>query len=229
MVTEYNFNEEKKEIFDKPTKPGIPVSRAWRLWTNIIIGDLEAKTLDEVMVSAQDEDGKETDDWGTYYIYDGSKNFDVSIGGGAVMISDDPEEQIENDTYCYINGPTADTLVSYKYARLGLTYSGGDEQTGLCILNTPQTNYSVEKWPMGRSIYDDFWADYISERYSIQNKLVTCYLRLSPQDIIDWKWNRFVKIGNIVYMVNKVSDFDVAGNKSTKVELISVTDMNKYK
>ena len=58
---------------------------------------------------------------------------------------------------------------------------------------------------------------------------MTCYLRLSQTDFVNFKFSNFVKIGNMLYFVNKIYDFNVESNGTTKVDLISVQDINGYK
>ena len=58
---------------------------------------------------------------------------------------------------------------------------------------------------------------------------MTCYLKLTQTDFVNFEFNNFVKIGNIIYFVNKIYDFNVESNGTTKVDLISVQDINGYK
>ena len=57
---------------------------------------------------------------------------------------------------------------------------------------------------------------------------MTCYLRLTPKDWIDFKFNHFVKIDNVLYIVNHIYDYDITSSDSTKVDLITITDVNGY-
>ena len=77
-------------------------------------------------------------------------------------------------------------------------------------------------------IYDGFWKRYIEERYNLNNKKLTAYFDLTPSDFYMFKFSKFVKIENSLFIVNKISDFDMNGSGSTKVELIGVTDITAY-
>ena len=58
---------------------------------------------------------------------------------------------------------------------------------------------------------------------------MTCYLKLTPTDFAKFKFSDFVKIGNVIYFVNKIYDFNIESNGTTKVDLISVQDINGYR
>ena len=53
------------------------------------------------------------------------------------------------------------------------------------------------------------------------------FLRLTPYDI-NFKYNNFVKIENQLYMVNKIYDYNIDENTSTKVDLITIQDLKGY-
>jgi hypothetical protein len=55
-------------------------------------------------------------------------------------------------------------------------------------------------------------------------KLMSAYFNLSPSDIRNIKLNDKIKVGNTVWNINKVIDYDANSNSVTKVELISTDD-----
>ena len=73
--------------------------------------------------------------------------------------------------------------------------------------------------------YHNFWENYLNERYSKQNKIVTCYLKLTQQDFANFRYNNFIRIENQLYMVNKIYDYQLNENISTKVDLITIQDI----
>ena len=79
----------------------------------------------------------------------------------------------------------------------------------LLYYSKPYVNYTINKdsYSKANGIYENFWENYLNERYNKQNKIVTCYLRLTPYDIANFKYNNFVKIENQLYMVNKIYDY----------------------
>ena len=90
-------------------------------------------------------------------------------------------------------------------------------------LYTYLSNYSDKK-----SIYYNFWESYINERYNIQNKLITCYVTLTPEMWNKFDYSHFVIVDNQLCFVNKIYDYDITNNKTTKVDLITIQDVSGY-
>ena len=84
----------------------------------------------------------------------------------------------------------------------------------------------VDLW--ANDVYTDRWSNIIEEQYNEQNKLLTCYVKLSDVDYRKLTCNRFVKIGNVLYTIYKVDDFQLGIGGLTKVTLLQVWNMNKY-
>lgn len=84
----------------------------------------------------------------------------------------------------------------------------------------------VENW--AADAYTDRWDSIIAEQYNEQNKLITCYVKLSDVDFRRLTCNRFVKIGNVLYVIYKVEDFQLGVGGLTKVTLLQVWDIRKY-
>ena len=51
---------------------------------------------------------------------------------------------------------------------------------------------------------------------------------LTPTEYNQFQWNKFVKIGNQLCIVNKIYDYDMTSNQPTKVDLITIQDINGY-
>lgn len=141
---------------------------------------------------------------------DNSRMLDISLfmwtdAGGDYTIS----TQIPNITALW---QQADTVVNSLYfARPAkLYYTGG-------------YNY-----PNGIDIYDLYHKAYYEEIYNNNNKVLTGYFYLSNIVINQFTFNTFVTIDNTIWFVNKISDFDIANESSTKVELIRVFDLAGY-
>ena len=74
------------------------------------------------------------------------------------------------------------------------------------------------------SIYDR-WSRYLNEIFNINNKKVTCYVRMSYPEFINFKFNQLFVIDNNVFLVNKIIDFNPNSEAPTKVELIQIADV----
>lgn len=89
------------------------------------------------------------------------------------------------------------------------------------------------KWPRtirdNYDIYTLFWQRYIEERYDRNNKVVTCYVNITPEEYQNFEFNKFVNIDNQLYFVNRIFDFNLTSNEPTKVELITIQDPAAYR
>ena len=58
--------------------------------------------------------------------------------------------------------------------------------------------------------------------------IVTCYLNLKNSDWAYFDFNKFIKIDNQLYFVNKIFDYNPTSNEPTKCELITIQDIKGY-
>ncbi len=226
LTTDYEFNTEEKELF-KFSKVTIPSTDICLSWTNLydnlsIIYTLPA----EITAYNKDEDKKNVNVFGSMLFYKGLTDFDSTSAMRPVNITDDSDFQMFNQTYFYTqNGQDGRNIRTYKYPVLDIVYN-----ENLCTFAIPSQNYTYlpNSYDNTNGIYKNFWENYLNERYNKQNKIVTCYLRLTPQDFAQFEYNNFVKIQNQLYMVNKIYDYQIDENALTKVDLITIQDIKGY-
>ena len=229
LNTNYNFNNETKNLFEKQkVYTSINNSDNVLSWTSLFDNKQIVYTNSgELFVLCKDKDDKYKKQFGNYFFFQGLASFSTQTPMRNVVITDDSDLQIDNNIRCY--GQTWSCTDVSTYPKL-TTICEDNGQKKLCIFNTPSTTYSsAQDFTDAKGIYDLFWKNYLDERYNIQNKIMTCYLRLSQTDFINFKFSNFIKIGNIIYFVNKIYDFNVESNGTTKVDLISVQNINGYK
>ena len=229
LNTNYNFNNETKNLFEKQkVYTSINNSDNVLSWTSLFDNKQIVYTNSgELFVLCKDKDDKYKKQFGNYFFFQGLASFSTQTPMRNVVITDDSDLQIDNNIRCY--GQTWSCTDVSTYPKL-TTICEDNGQKKLCIFNTPSTTYSsAQDFTDAKGIYDLFWKNYLDERYNIQNKIMTCYLRLSQTDFVNFKFSNFVKIGNIIYFVNKIYDFNVESNGTTKVDLISVQNINGYK
>lgn len=156
-----------------------------------------------------------------------------------VYITDDTAIMKQNGEFCWTdksmissNGIRIQTFpifnIAFDSTRLYPNLIG---KTLNCVFNTPNVDYTYDKSvskSIGNSIYDLFWSDYINERYNIQNKKVTCYINLYPEEFNTFKFSKFIVLDNQLFIINKIYDYDLNSNSSTKVELIQITNPSVY-
>ena len=225
LITYYNFNSNTKNLFDNIT-PSMTNTDNVLSWLNLknnkkIIYSFPA----EIYVYNKDKDNKQVSVFGAFYFHKGTKNFDTEAALNLVSpkITDDTNFQAAYNTYFYNRGGGNRTMVS-TYPFLDIVYNDD-----LCVFNIPSENYTyLNNYSGKNSIYYNFWENYIDERYNIQNKKITCYVMLSPIEYNQFAWNKLVKVGNQLCMVNKIYDYDITANTPTKVDLITIQDISGY-
>lgn len=226
LTTQYEFNTSEKELF-KDVKSAFSTTDMVLSWENLYTYMKIVYTLPaEINVSNKDKDKKVKDIFGSMLFFNGNKTFDNTNGLRSVSITDDTDFQTLNKTYFYTqNGQEGRYIKSLKYPELDIVY---DKQ--LCTFATPLENYTYKanSYNNKKGIYENFWKNYLDERYNIQNKIVTCYIYLKPSDYINFSFNKFVKINNQIYMVNKIYDYDITSSAPTKVDLITIQNIEGY-
>ena len=225
ITTDYNFNSETKKLFDKIKSPIVNTDNVLS-WNNLynkhtIVYSLPA----EISVYNKDKDNKQVNIFGTFYFHNGVASFDTepSLNMRSVVISDDTSLQQSTSTYFYTqdDGPTVSILT---YPKLDIVRGNN-----MCSFNVPKENYTYLKNYSGKSsIYTNLWDTYINERYNIQNKKITCYVDLKPSEYNQFEWNKLVKVDRQLCIVNKIYDYDITSNGVTKVDLITIQDINGY-
>lgn len=229
LTTDYNFNNETTKLFSIKITPSITNTDNVLSWTNIYDNHKILYSFpNEIYVYNKDKDNKQVNLFGAFYFYTGLAQFnsEPNLYLRSVYLSDDTDFQGVSSNYCFISTNTEGskrTLV-YNYPALDVVYNGL-----LCLFNTPMENYTyLNNYGDAKNIYYNLWATYLNERYNIQNKLLTCYVMLKPSDMSNFTWNTFIKIGSQIYIVNKIYDYNITNNEPTKVDLITIQDMNSY-
>lgn len=231
IITSYNFNTETNTLFDKSLE-SIVYTPSLLYWNKI---NQQYPTVlffayNNIFLEVRDSDGKTIDCSGAYFFPVKAK-IDNSY---ATYISDDTELMVKTNIFTY-NG-----LSKYKKLTTNWTTPELVLKDSLvfpttyftCLFEKPKKNYTTQAdyfSKINETLYSSFWEKYMNERYNIQNKKVTTYVRLSPSDYINFKFNQFWKIGDQIYIVNKIFDYDITSTKPTKVELITVQNIDAYK
>lgn len=224
LNTDYNFNDNTTKLFDGIKNSIINTDNVLS-WGNINNNKrLVYSFPSELYVYCKDKNDKYSGVFGRYFYFNGLADFstEAALYMRPVKITDDTTLQMGTNTffysqdYNYANTPT--------YPKLDIVY--GDN---LCLFNAPKENYTyINNYTGKATIYSKYWENYLNERYNIQNKVVTCYLTLTPKDWTDFRFNKFIKIDGVLYMVNKIYDYNIETPEPTKVDLITITDITGY-
>ena len=234
LQTRYQFNDDVKTLFEKSFET-ILYSPAYLYWQ-----DLYAKSIDKTyplsfwtynnkFLECRDSDNKTLDCSFAYFFPTKTK---IDVESSVVYITDDSNKQkLLNTYYNYLSG--TGSLTSYWTSpelviRVPQVYP---YKYHTCLFEKPKTNYTVENDYYDKitsTTYSVFWNSYISERYNTQNKKVTTYIRISPLEFTNFKFNQFWKIGNQLYIVNKIYDYDITSDQPTKVDLLTIQNILSY-
>lgn len=226
LITDYEFNNDEKKLFNNVHNVITSTDNILN-WEDLYTKTKVVYTLPaELYVSNKDKDKKNISVFGSMLFFNGIVNFDTEYDLRPVKISDDTNFQTLTQTYFYSqDGEEGCNVRCDKYPLLDIVYD-----TNLCLFNTPMENYTYipNHYDNTKGIYTNFWKQYLDERYNTNNKIVTCYLHISPTDYMNFEFNKFIKIENQLYMVNKIYDYDITSNSSTKVDLITIQDIEGY-
>jgi hypothetical protein len=222
IVTSYNFNTETKELFKGITPSMINTDNVLS-WNNLTSHIISYCMPNEAFVYSKDEDGKCVENFGAFYFHNGCYTFDRNdrLNLRSVSISDDSTFQNFTNSYFYEQHYKCLQVTTYPHLDLVDGYY-------MCTFGIPKAYYTNYDSYSGKKCIYDGWSNYLNERYSIYNKKVTCYLYLTPADFIYFDFNHFVKIGHQLYAINKIYDYDVTSLASTKVDLISIQNIQGY-
>lgn len=156
-------------------------------------------------------------------------------GSTKVYLTDDVPTS-EESTPCWVlpDQKVQDTYYEYNYsactnwlAATNVSHSGTYNLT----FGKPQQVYDGQEseYSADTTIYSYFWKNYLNEIYNVNNHKLTCYVLLTPSDILNFSFKNFVTINNVLYHPNKIDNYNPLGDGMTKVELIKVRDINNYK
>lgn len=225
--TNYLFNEETKDLFSK-IKTSINTTPYVNSWENLFTENKIVYLFPSEIYVADGNNNESIDISGKYFFYNRLEGFDSSptLNLRSVCVTDDTEFQKLNNLYCYSQRFNSGYYHNVEKYPLCTTVEGDN----CCLFNIPSTVYTSDKtlFDNKTDIYTNFWKNYLDERYNTNNKIVTCYLDIKPFDFCNFKFNNFIKIDNQLYFVNKIYDYDITSNSPTKVDLITIQDLNGY-
>lgn len=241
LKTNYNFNSQDKDLFEG-INPSLVSQRNYVTYDSLrkwVISDTYLPTIpitsDPIyrMESVDTDDERAINSSGWYFRLG---NVELS---DPVYITDDSDLMIEKGTYCWYGNDVLTTRADEEGGTIkttnqlplvGLVSKSGERPFG-CVFNCPKEDYTKEKIisnAIGGYIYDNIWNKYINERYNVQNKKVTAYFNITPWEYLNFSFDKFVTVGNQLFIINKIFDYDLNSNATTKCELVQVTDISAY-
>lgn len=223
--TKYNFGEETKNLIENLKTPIVNTSTVF-MWPDMYHANVVYRQCAEPMVCLADKENKSVNGFGEFLFYRGLRYF--SDLGRSIGITDDTQPMQNTKNYTYReSGISSGGLVVTTYPWLDVVYEGQGYKLGY-YFGTPKMRYDVvSEYNSLNTIYDLNWKNYMKEYTSPNNHKITANVYLTPIDFMTFKFNQMVKIGNQVYVVNKICDYNF--ESKTKCELIKVEDINNYR
>ena len=183
----------------------------------------------------RNDEGSPTDGDGVLVFFNGNKN----TGNADYWISDDVEEMfIDSDRPCWLQ--TRNEWNAKWTERIAIQTSTIPEFNRYVTHNNiitadwdfgytkelfvPYYTYDVNRTP---TLYENFWKSYIQDLYSVNTRNVECNVALNSNDVYDFM-KKFYWWDNCLWVCTKVSDFDIALDKSTKCSFTKVNNKNAY-
>ena len=158
-----------------------------------------------------------------YITCDSSIMMDASNGGG---------EYCWWDRYQYGEGSDVAThciILAKNYGGIPTFSTHYDDYSW--DIGLPRISYDgtmSNDYSSASTVYSRYWENYISEIYNVKNKILTCYVKLSWIEVLNFSFKNFVTINGVLYHPNKLINVNPLSDDPVQVELIQVQDINAY-
>jgi hypothetical protein len=93
------------------------------------------------------------------------------------------------------------------------------------LSNSPMFNYQpYGQFEMSNSLYYAYWRKFTNQIYDEDTKIVECSLYLNAVDIFQFRFYDEIFIKDQYYQILEIKNYQVGGNESTKVTLMTLND-----
>lgn len=182
-----------------------------------------------------DSDNGPVDGEGVLVFFNGIQN----TGDISYWLTDDIDEMfIDSENPCWLQtrhewnsawtsriAIETHTIPEFNRYVLHFNYITADWDFGYTKeLYVPYYRYDVNRTP---TLYENFWKSYIQDLYSVNTRKVDCNVALNSNDVYDFM-KKFYWWDNCLWVCTKVTDFDIALDKSTLCSFTKVNDKNAY-
>ena len=87
----------------------------------------------------------------------------------------------------------------------------------------PNLSYDDE-----RTIYKQFWDNYYTDQLDINTKEITCYVNLDGLVVNGELLRKFYYFNGCYWLLNKIDNYNINKNESTKCTFIKINDLSNY-
>ena len=180
--TTYVFNEDTKDLFSD-LKNSNAYSPNRLEYLKLFDGQISYYGTSAVFIDNVDKDGNDVENFGSFYLRCPQKS--IVSGSGSFIVTDDNVYQKSNRKPTF-GGNVGSQIGSAYPAKYNISnyfplsiIRRYNSSNNICLFNKPLKSYIFgEDFSNANTIYDLTWKNFIQERYHIQNKTLTCYLRL---------------------------------------------------
>ena len=150
----------------------------------------------------------------------------------SIMLSEDAS--VNGGQFCWVSPTTGSGISSFEHLFRHTDYTPNfttHYDNYSWDIGYPRISYEGEttsSYPSGSTVYSRFWEEYISEIYNVKNKILTCYVKLSWIDILNFSFKNFVTINGVLYHPNKLINVNPLSDDPIQVELIQVQNIDAY-
>lgn len=143
---------------------------------------------------------------------------------------------LNNGEVCYLYTEVyrdkLDNTIAIKYTELPqfLRYNmNGNTVTESLDFGLPREIYMPNvTYDEDATLYNKFWKKYLTDRYDVNTRKVTCYVNLKGMNITQDTMRDFYYFNNCVWVINKIENHLSNSYDTTKVEFVKVNDTDSY-
>ena len=155
---------------------------------------------------------------------DGLQN---TLIGSKFLVSDDSPFEIDNEKFAW-QTQTVNPNDFIDYIPNTARYMVKNDVPYSLDFGKPSLSFDNSDWNEAASIYNMFHKKWYEDRYSVDSRILTAYFNLGIEDINTLQFNNFIMIDNVLWMLNKIIDWDITKEQLTKCELIKINDIENY-
>ena len=78
------------------------------------------------------------------------------------------------------------------------------------------------------TLYNKFWKKYLTDRYDVNTRKVSCYVNLNGMKVNQDTLKDFYYFNNCIWVINKIENYLPNSYATTKVEFVKVNDVDNY-
>jgi len=177
----------------------------------------------------QDNSGDGVDVGYSLVFYNGTR---TTENNGGYWVTDDLDDMLV-EGYCWSG--TGNSYVASTYPDLRRTVTVGGDVYSLnfgspsIVYNDDEADIVINNDLEGNSsLYYRFWATYLADRFSDSNKVLTCYVNLTNDDMHEDLFNKFIYVNDTPWVIDKIHQYNPLTTGTTKVDLVKVQNPQNY-